>query len=218
MNVTFGFLSNSDTYRADLPDGLSATAEYTVPYVAGGVMSELGWVSAETFATFPLKRRTVATTQSGTVEIYEYQSDPAMLALAWRVGEGVLWTQVAPDARGNEPPELQGIIERVHVRRDRRGIPRAQFGLGAIGARVSQRPAEREQATFVAANGAAPVWSVRFRNDGARAADSTATLEGASTATASTSFGISVVCDGPAEASDAVQSTARAIAASVEAI
>jgi hypothetical protein len=204
MNVTFGFPSSSDTYRAQIPEGLPAEAEYTVPFSLGNIESELAWVSEETFAGFPLRLRTRATARSTVVEIYEYEADANIRAVCWRVGGGCLWTQVAPDAHGGDAG-LQSIIQRISVRRDAHGIPRASNPDGALGLSVTQKPAEREQAAFVASSPAGPIWSVRFRNDGARTGDGKVSSDGATTVTQSTAFGLSVLCDGPSTAADSVE-------------
>lgn len=217
MRVKFGFLAGSDIYEAEIPDALPKTPEYTSPYYYPGIAhSEFCWLSASSFARFPLRLRSRSSTPTGSVEVYEHRADTTLLALCWRLERGCLWTQVEaqPGNPGSAEAGVKLLIERVSVRLDSGGIPRSRYPGARIGLLHPLSLVEREEAHFVG-NDENAVWAVRFRNDSALGQDHRHRDATAVVVTMTTPQGVSVVCSGTPEHADFVEQTARDVARSV---
>lgn len=215
MDVMFGFISASDTFRATIPDHLPLVPESTAAFEDDQGQSELAWLPEAAFRRLQLRLRTHASTPEGDVEICEYAADPRVLSLTWPRGGGHFHVQVPPGELASEADRIQLLMRQLSVSVDARGVPRARHAAGMLGRPGAREASDREHVHFVSEDAEASLSSVRFRNDSALGRDEVTTTDGSKVVTRTSEFGVTVCVTGTASQGNELERTADVIVTSL---
>ncbi len=208
MKVTFGFMSDTASYVATIPDNL------TEPRELYSVVKLLDTKRSIQFGTVaPVgdhKKMSSLLGPDGAAEVFHRATEPAEDVAVWTVSGGQVWLCVDPAFDGSGT--LAAIVKQLRVTDD--GIAPRIRREGALSAPDVRDLHDRDCVSYLSDGSSVP-YSVRFLLSGGAGGDSTVNGGSIAIVNRATRLGITVACDGPPSQLKQLEATAAAVAGSL---
>lgn len=218
MKTRFGFLLQSETFTAELPDDverdfqLAATAGLSP---AAPISIQCASRKQVDFSEFGWKKSFEANAGGMRIDVYKSDADPAATMPVWHLESSYIWMQLRGDTTESSSQLLATFVSGLRVDRDSWGMPRVRLHGGLVPGNPYTHTINRDHAIYQVRN---TTQTIVFRNDGALASDGVSIEGDFASITVATPSGISVIYGGASSRRDALTSTAREIASSLRRI